>query len=439
MAKIAQLGVLLAACTVLFTVDWQNPWRKLSTRAQAIIVSLNAMAVVFQLYRLMRIVASPREWDFLSYFLWSRLVGSGLPVYSPESSRTVLSTLDLPITPSEEFVREIVNVGPTNPPTTLVWVRIWIGDLPFGVAHIVWLSINVAFLVLCCYLLARSLGANRLTTFALVFPVVAISPVTGIVLRYSQTAFVVMAAILAAWLTISRYSSAIWLALGSLIKPFAALLGLYFVLRRRWREAFIALTIGLAALSATGFLFGFDQVSSFLSGEVTARSPTWVYTEPVNQSLMAMVLRTFDPELGGGKTLSHPIFLILAAGFTLTTAALGWLTDRDREHLVFLHVLSLSLLIYPGSLSFYSFFLFLPWIHLGSIGLRNRVPTLVLAAGMWGAILSIGYSAFSASLATWGLVALMLSAPIIRTGSGPGAEPGPAKLPASQNREAEGD
>jgi hypothetical protein len=408
--RVFQLTTLLVACLALFSIGWNIQWRHLSMLARRLIVGLNATAFGFLLLRVNHVVNHPGEWDFLCYYLWSRLVGTDLPVYSPESSQTVLSGLQIPISPSPDFLSVIVQVGPNQTAPALLWYRLWIADRPFETAHLIWTIANVGFLCVCCLLLARTVNKNSPTLVLLLFPVVAFAPVTWIVLYLGQTAFVLTALIAVAWLHLEQARTGAFLAIGSLLKPVVGLVGLYFLIRRRPKAIMVAVGVGIGSLLSSGIFVGMDQVLQYFRADFVSRTPSWVFSEPVNQSLSAVVLREFAPPNSTSAPFLNPVFLGIASMLTLATVAIGWRAHATRDRLVFLHVLTLALLIYPGTLHFYSFLLFLPWLFLASEALGEGVPAFVLAIGFWGGLGLISFSAFAANLITWTALSTILVA-----------------------------
>ena len=437
MFKVVQLAALLLACLVLFSTDWSLPWRRLSLRARGIMVFLNATGVGFLFYKVLLTLTHPREWDFLAYYLWSRLAGSDLPIYSPESSQTVLSGLQLPISPTADFLSVVVLVGPNQTPAALLWYRLLIADRSFETAHVIWMVVNIGFLGVCCFLLARCLGKGPPTTVPLLFPVIAFAPVTGTIIFLSQTAFVIMALIAAAWLSLERARAGAFLALGSLLKPIVGLVGLYFLIRRRLKPIIAAIGIGTGSLLLSGLFVGMNEVPKYFKGDFVSRTPLWVFSESINQSLLAVILRFHAPTASSSKPVFDPVFLGVALTLILATVALGWREMPNQNRLVFLHVLTLALLIYPGTLQFYSFFLFLPWLYLASHARREGIPAILLALGLWGGIGLISYSAFTANLATWTALSIILVAersgftPRFRLGRHRKASPDSGTVPSS--------
>jgi hypothetical protein len=405
---IVYLIAILIACAVLFTTGWHQPWRQISFGRKVVIIGLNSASIVLVFRTILRTLTRPSEVDFLCYYLWGRLAGSGLPVYDPESSRLVLAGMDLPIIPTTMFIEHIVDVGPNHTPPALLFYRFVISDMPFGVAHAVWMSMIAVFFAICCFLLARSLAARQATFAALLVPVLALSPVTHQIFRFGQTNFLVMALITTAWLTLKRADCGVWLAVASIFKPFAALLGLHLVIRRNWLGLFFAAGIGFSVLFASGVVLGFEVIPQYLRADFAARTPFSSFTWSNNQSLLAVVLRTFDPEGAGGNPLAHPVFLSLAAILLIVTLTLGRVAREPQSRLAFLLVLCCALLIYPGTLDHYGFFLFLPWLHICEWMKDKGVHPLLMTLGMWGGIRSISSHTFIAILITWGALAMLL-------------------------------
>jgi len=181
------------------------------------------------------------------------------------------------------------------------------------------------------------------------------------------------------------------LALGVLIKPVCALLMLYVVFRRRWRTlAGAALTVGGASL-LTISVFGWHTFAAYFVHSPVARMPTDVYTESMNQSLLAQILRLSYYDFAAGSPLTHPVFVLLAAGLVAATVFLATRPTADDD-LVLALTIPLALLLYPGTLAHYSVDLLVPLLALWSR--RHTVPGGALVAI---ALLTIEFAVLNAA------------------------------------------
>jgi hypothetical protein len=196
----------------------------------------------------------------------------------------------------------------------------------------------------------------------------------------------------------------VWLALGLCVKPIVAVLLLYLLLRRQWRPIGSALAT-LTILSVfTILLFGIATFSSYFTANPAARStPTYVYSEPVNQSLLATILRTTGGT-GARSPVTEPVYVVLAVALTAITSVLVYRLRTSDPEWALAALVPLALLLYPGTLVHYSLFLIVPllllWQH------RDQLPI-----GLWGVVAFItleygligrgGGSIFAAIVLCW--------------------------------------
>ena len=174
--KVVQLAALLLAALILFSTDRSLPWRRLSLRAR--MAFLNATGIGFLFYKVLLTLTHPREWDFLAYYLWSRMRVRICP-FIHRSQVKRFSGLQLPINTTEDFLNVVVLVGPNQNTcgTSLYWA---VADRSFETAHADWMVVNIGFLGVCCFLLAP-LGKTRRQRAPLV-PCHRIAPVTGTII-----------------------------------------------------------------------------------------------------------------------------------------------------------------------------------------------------------------------------------------------------------------
>ena len=192
-------------------------------------------------------------------------------------------------------------------------------------------------------------------------------------------------------------------------------------IRRRWRvlawTAIGSLILAIASLAVLGPTTFF----SYFTTHPVSRLPAWVYTERINQSLAAVVLRTSGQGMGNKSLLTQPLFVALAL---LLTAVTGYVVHRarhDSEWSLAL-VLVLALLLYPGTLAHYTVILLIPlllvWNDRGNMW-----------AGAWGTagLISLIYglialfqsnSTFAAMLMVWVVLAARTLQRIRRTEEG---------------------
>ncbi|MBE7559354.1 hypothetical protein HS125_10540 [bacterium] len=156
-------------------------------------------------------------------------------------------------------------------------------------------------------------------------------------------------------------------------------------------HAHLALLCGVVAI-----LCGPATVVSFFSPGRYTHVPDWQYSEYVNQSLLAEIIRLTGPSPWGGPA-THPLFLVLGG---LLFAVGAWAMARlpaERESLAQSLLLPLALLLYPGTLNHYSVLL-LPVVFRLATG----------AGAAWGSWVLVGatYALMPPGLNVWAHLAL---------------------------------
>ena len=133
----------------------------------------------------------------------------------------------------------------------------------------------------------------------------------------------------------------------------------FLALRRRWLGFATALGMLAALTLAAAVAFGPATTAAYLESNPASRLPAYVYSQGVNQSLWATLLR-----LRGlaGNPLAGPARgdMILAGSIVLALTAWAALRRALDERLLFALVLVTGLILYPASLEHYSVVLLLP-------------------------------------------------------------------------------
>ncbi len=318
--------------------------------------------------------------------------------------------VSLPFEVSENFAAAILDVGFWYPPPSIFLVAPF-GWLDYPLAYGLWQLASFAAMSGCIVLLAsrsksRETRRQRLERIALPACMVLLLPATVYTLEYAQTNFFLLFAVLTFWNHRSETSGALALALGCVVKPIMAVFFLPVLLHRCWKVLGVAAAV-LAGLSTTATLiWGTSIWPDYLGSRF--RVPDWVYTESVNQSLMAAVSRLWPHE----APLAHPIYLLAALALILANAWLIFRLRSTRSRLPWLLTLLTGLLIYPGTLNHYMVMLLAPMLWLwhrrrrlpihgaglatvlaatyALLAFRHGSLSLMATAGYWAAFFALG-------------------------------------------------
>ena len=164
-----------------------------------------------------------------------------------------------------------------------------------------------------------------------------------------------------------------------MVKPYLIILLVLVALRRRWSQL-VACVGATAGIYVAGILaFGWRRTLEFFLENPNSRMPEWIYTEQVNRSLSAFVLRA--THVFGGP-MNSGLFMALSTGIGCITAYLVWSVREKSTEIAISLLLSFALVVYPFTLSHYGVMLlgplFMIWVR------REEVP-----AGRWTAAMFI--------------------------------------------------
>lgn len=289
-------------------------------------------------------------WDFTSWYLWGKLAAQGYNFYLPENSQTVFNTLVLPDANFDNFIDAIVNVGFLYPPPTMLYF-FSLGFMSYDSALIVWTLFILVFLGGCIYVVYCSfLKESKLKGFLLVTILFFINPSVNLTVICSQTNFIVLFYLLLMKKYEDHKYAGVLLALAFFTKPFMLIFGIYFLLNKNWKAILYFISSSLVISGISIFAFGTDTFMSYFFNNATKRLPEWTFSEDINQSLNAVLLRA------NLISVDKPyVFLIIASGLLFAMIIyLIHLQRRRQNDIIWALLLLVGLLIYPGTLSYYA-------------------------------------------------------------------------------------
>jgi len=240
---------------------------------------------------MINIIQNPGIWDYTAFYLYGKTASSVLNFYLPESFQQVFNTLNLPFTDLKGFVPEVVAVGfPYPPPTILYFIPL--GYFSYNTAFFYWTAFNLISLFGSMFL-AFSLFFKKegLKGILLVLILFCIHSQVVFTLICSQTNFILLFLLL----LMKKYSNSrfagIILVIAFFTKPYMIIFGLFLILTRNWK-AIIYFILGAAIISIiTMLIIGPDTFFTYFTNNPTLRIPVKVFSEDVNQSLHAVLLR----------------------------------------------------------------------------------------------------------------------------------------------------
>jgi len=307
----------------------------------------------------------PPDFDLKWFWLKGRIGIQRLNFYQPEYARELAQNY----APGGELMAELVFWYP--PPTMLFIAPMGLFDLQPGILF--WYAVQIALLVVDIVLIWR-LFLKDSGWVGLFFTSAMMLMLYPAIYTFSlgQTSFQLLLFVLLFWQDRDHPRAGLWIALGVFTKPLFAVVFLYLLLRRRWRILGTSI-LSMALISlVTIVIFGAETFFSYFTGEALGQTPAFMYTEMVNQSLLAGIIRGTGYDLTQNSALLNPIFIVVGLALTAVTAWIVWRLKPRHEDWALVLPFMLILLLYPASLLTYSVLLILPIFLL--ISSRTQLP-----------------------------------------------------------------
>jgi hypothetical protein len=339
---------------------------------------------------------NPQVWDFTAFYLYGKVAASGYNYYSPENFLTVFNSIDIPFHSSElgGFIATVVNVGfPYPPPTILYFMPL--GFLSFKTALGVWTIFNLIIVFGCLFLIydlfLKEYKLNGIFLTSILFFILGPSLST---VSFSQTNFILLFLLLLMKKYSEKNVSGLFLALAFFTKPYMAIFGLFFLLQMNWKTILYCIISTIVIIALTLIIVGKEPFISFFVDNPTNRIPMRMYYEGINQSLHSVLLRS------NIISLNTPlIYLYIVAGFFFCTVLyIFYLMKRKFYDHIWVLLLLIGLLLYPGTLNYYGTLLlfiifqffdekkqlgFEKYLSIPIIGIFYFLSTISLFATIW--------------------------------------------------------
>ncbi len=368
----------------------------------AVIIAVFSLALV---QSMRENIENPREWDFLGFWLHGTTAAQGKNFYDPANAQQLTQNMVV----SDDFRIEIVDVGFWYPPPS-IFIFLPLGWFDLQTALLLWYVANSLVLIVTIILLHRWLlpQSGRLGLLFVASLMLMLHSVYTTV-SYAQTNFLLLLAIVLFVHDRHIARAGLWLALAVLIKPFAAVLLVYLILRRKWSAIGVVIATAILASLATILVFGTDNFLSYFRGSSVTKLPDYIYTEITNPSLLATILRVTSYEFGSSSPMLHPVFLITGLAMGLITLWSVYRLNRSNEDLTISLLLVFAIIVYPASQLFYSVLLILPvlWLwqkHRLLFGSNWVIPFGLITAIYVLLVVRDGGLTFGANLLVWGIL-----------------------------------
>ncbi len=315
------------------------------------------------LYTISKSYLTIPQWDYIAFYLYSLAGHSGGSFYDPELFREIFFNNKLELLTSPVFFEAVVDVGFPYPPPTMI-ILYPLGWLDLETSYYIWQSLLIIFMIAGIYLMldifspGKENGNEKIILTLVITHLIFLFPGITSSFRYSQTNPLLLFFLLLLLKRMNHWDAGIYLAIMMMIKPFAVFFGIWFLMNRRWNVILVATLSGVIILIITGIFFDFNVLVQYIISPPTDRMPEFVYFEPINKSLSAVVLRLHSEQLPFlNQFVIKPILItisILLLGFTvLLSRRIAGMSTL----LSFLVFIPFGLLVYPGSLAHYSLLL----------------------------------------------------------------------------------
>ncbi len=342
-------GMSMALCWCFYRIRGQ----KINNKNIYWVAYLALLAISVYLFAdkvIFRVGHQEEPWDFSVFYLNGKVAAAGLNFYEPQNFYNIYKTLGYPASFYKELAPEVLNVAFVYPPPTMLYF-VPLSFLSYNAALVSWTIFNLCFAFGCIYLIydqfLKSEKLNGLILAASLF--FLFSPVRATVF-YSQTIFILLFYLL----LIKKYSdkkiAGVFLTLAMFTKPFMIIMGLFFLLKKKWGAVAYCIISATAICAVTILLFGRETFLSYIYNNPTHCVPEQIYLELAFQSLYSILLRS---KVIAFNNASVYIYITIAI-LILTGMYLFFLLKKKRYDFVLPTLLLIALLLYPATQGFYS-------------------------------------------------------------------------------------
>lgn len=338
---------VMLACFCFYYLKQENKNSKKIIRVIYYLIFAIAFFIFFRI--LIQRLIYPQIWDFTAFYLYGKAGASGYNFYLPENFHTIFNFISLPPLNYSEFSGEVVNVGFLYPPPT-IFLFIPLGFLSYNTALICWTIFNLFFafgsILLIYNMFFKQYKADGLIFVATIF--FLLLPVRLTVI-FSQTNFILLFLLLLMKKYSDKNFAGIFLTLALFTKPYMIIFGLIFIIIKNWGAIIYFIISSIAIVGVTLLAFGESPFLSYIFNNPAKRLPEWVFSEDINQSLHAILIR-----LRVITVNTHHVYTMVSATILLLMGVyLIYLAKRKLYDYIWAILLLVGLLIYPGTLSYY--------------------------------------------------------------------------------------
>jgi len=380
--------------------------KRFETFFKNIILGISYYIVIYILYKLFRTYKVIPEFDFLCFYLFGKVGISTSDFYNPDVFDQVFNTVNIKDRVSSDYVDEIVKVGFWYPaPSMFLFLPLGLVDLTNG--YRLWQTIVIGLFLVDIYLLLKVFSSatknflySSFPSFSLLVTILLFPNITISIIN-SQTISMFLLFLILLINYIDNWKAGVFLVILIIIKPIAAIFGLYFLFFKKWKAIASSVVSGSIILSITILFFGYEPLVNYITSPPTDRIPDFVYLE--TQSFLGILKRVqqINPNFFSNN-VTGILYYIFGISILLITMIKLRELSRKSDALSFLVFIPLALLIYPGSMTNYNLILLPVILCIYNLNfLKNDFLNLLFILLLY----FVGvYSFFLFNLILWGII-----------------------------------
>ena len=378
-------------------------WRTVLFLACCALIALSGAVLAL---KMRNNIATPPHFDFQLFWTYGR---TAVEHRNPYDQQQLIDTAKT-IATDEGDLAELYFLYP--PGTLLLFAPLGLTDLrSAAVGWQVFLILSMILnTVILWRLFARGDGPHAFLLTTVLF--LMFHP-TYQTVHFAQTNFLLLLCVLLFWIFRERWVGGAALGVGILVKPFLGLMPLYLLVRRRWAALCACIVTGTVLTLGAASLLGANLLASYIWRNPIAHDmPDKLYTEKINQSLLATLLRWTHFDLSINSPYALPLFWVFAGMLGAATVVFIIRAREENDDWAVALLLNTSLLVYPKTLEHYCLLLIVPLFLIWQD--RDRLP-----GGPWLAAVAIGtayagvatHQAFFTLVLVWLILVVMGSFP----------------------------
>jgi hypothetical protein len=304
-----------------------------------------------------KIISQPPTWDFHLYWIYGQVGSRFLNPYDQSTLIQFAQTLK----PSEVFLNELYFFQFPS----LIFLFLPLGWFDINTAAFLWFCFLAIVLILDIIILwSIFYDKTDYKNLILVALLTLTLEATHYTLMHTQINFIVLLAFLMYWQKRESITGGIWLGIGMIVKPILAIVLIYPVLRKHWRPLLGVVVAVIVSSAITIMAFGPEMFFGyFANNPIIHKMPNYLYTEDINQSLLATILRQTNFNFSQGSPYMQPIFICISALITGITSFLIFPRKEEKESYpdyALALTITFALLLFPKTLTHYAVMLIVP-------------------------------------------------------------------------------